>query len=547
MAQAGLVGSKAVSGGSKACDVNPIPADKIAVTQNANVAVMAGAILMCCACMWVVSHTSSLPLAMVAAIGFGLFNNTLFSLMHEAVHGMFHGKRSVNEFAGFVAAAFFPTIFPIQRLSHMTHHKNNRSSVERFDYYEADDFHFLKVAQWYSILTGLYWLFIPVFATVYALFGNLIPWQKLVATDGTLGRQTSAKPYFESLQLIPMWQIRMGFALTLCVQALMIWGLDLSLWGWAACYVAFGLMWSSLQYADHAFSPLDNIKGTWNLRVNGLVRLAYLNYHFHQCHHRDITIPWRFLPEAERPDDRSIAFKDMLYFMWSGPRLTPGAVIPEHVSRRNNLTVCMFLTAIFCGFFWIVYGLGDHIHHMAQFRFDLSTGLDRAIPFFPQMAIFYLCISPILLAAPFVMRSPERLLPFGVALGAEFLIALAVYYMFPVDVPAVAYSKDGLGGALMQFADWINLDGNNFPSLHVALVVSAMWAYREFLGRAAYFAGLVLATFVVASTLLLHQHLLADVAGGILLAAAGMGFVYPAARRKLMAIKNELGEAVNSG
>src|SRR5712671_1712766 len=258
------------------CDVNSIPTDKIAVTQNANVAVMAGAILMCCACMWVVSHTSSLPLAMIAAIGFGLFSNTLFSLMHEAVHGMFHGKRSVNEFAGFVAAAFFPTIFPIQRLSHMTHHKNNRSSVERFDYYEADDFHFLKVAQWYSILTGLYWLFIPVFATVYALFGNLIPWQKLVATDGTLGRQTSAKPYFESLQLIPMWRIRLGFALTLCVQALMIWGLDLSLWGWGACYAVFGLMWSSLQYADHAFSPLDNIKGTWNLRVNGLVRLAYL-------------------------------------------------------------------------------------------------------------------------------------------------------------------------------------------------------------------------------------------------------------------------------
>jgi len=47
----------------------------------------------------------------------------LFSLMHEAVHGMFHGKRSVNEFAGFVAAAFFPTIFPVQRLSHMTHHR----------------------------------------------------------------------------------------------------------------------------------------------------------------------------------------------------------------------------------------------------------------------------------------------------------------------------------------------------------------------------------------------------------------------------------------
>jgi len=44
--------------------------------------------------------------------------------------------------------------------------------------------------------------------------------------------------------------------------------------------------------------------------------LAYLNYHSINAT-TDITIPWRFLPEAERPGDGRIAFKDMLYF--SGP------------------------------------------------------------------------------------------------------------------------------------------------------------------------------------------------------------------------------------
>ena len=212
------------------------------LAQSTNIFVMGGIIAMCSACLWLASHATSPVLFLAAAATFGLLNNTMFSLMHEAVHGMFHRNRMVNEIAGNVAAAFFPTVFLIQRLSHLTHHKNNRSTVERFDYYAPEDYHFLKVAQWYSIMTGLYWLFIPVFATVYAVLGNLVPWRKLVATEGILGRQTSAKPYFDALQLIPMWKIRAGLLLTIAVQLLLFWTLDLTFWRWAACYAAFGLM-----------------------------------------------------------------------------------------------------------------------------------------------------------------------------------------------------------------------------------------------------------------------------------------------------------------
>jgi len=73
-----------------------------------------------------------------------LFNNTLFSLMHEAVHGISR-QRSVNEFAGFVQRHFPDDISSPTFVAHDAS-QNNRSSVERFDYYEADDFHFLKVA-----------------------------------------------------------------------------------------------------------------------------------------------------------------------------------------------------------------------------------------------------------------------------------------------------------------------------------------------------------------------------------------------------------------
>jgi fatty acid desaturase len=522
-------------------------AQPTASSIRSNVVLMAGVIGIAAGCLWTASHATSPLVVLVAALLFGFVNNTMFSLMHEAVHGMFHPNRTANEVAGNIAAAFFPTVFVVQRLSHLTHHKNNRSDVERFDYYEPGDKHLLKVAQWYSILTGLYWLFIPVFTTVYALFGSLIPWRRIVATDGVVGRQTSATAYFESLQLIPMSSVRLGYLLTIVVQALLIWGLDLSFWRWAACYACFGLIWSSLQYADHAFSALDKHEGAWNLKVSPFTRWTFLNYHFHLCHHRDITVPWRRLPERVRNEDPTISFKHMLYFMWAGPRLKPGESLPPEVLARHALTVNVFLTVIMTLVFAVIYTAGDALHAAAISRTDLTTAFDRAIPFYPAAAAIYLCVSPMLMAAPFVFLTPERLLPFGVAIVVELLLALAIYYVFPTEVEVRRYDPSGLVGSLMWFADTINLDGNNLPSLHVALAASAAWGYAPLLRAPWRLSAFGLAGGIAVSTLVTHQHVIADVVAGLALAAVGMGMIYPRAQRALLATKVKLGLFAGDG
>ena len=283
-----------------------------------------------------------------------------------------------------------------------------------------------------------------MFTTVYALFGGLIPWRRIVATHDVVGRQTSATAYLASLQQIPMSRICFGWLLTIVVQLALFWGLDLTFWGWAACYACFGLMWSSLQYADHAFSPLDEREGAWNLTVSAFTRMAFLNYHFHLCHHRNPTVPWRSLPEQVRQDDASLAFRHILYFMWAGPRLKPGETLPSDTIKKRGLTVNLFLTAIMTLVFWIIYVAGDALHAAAVWRGDLTTAFDRIIPFYPAAAAVYLCVLPMLLAAPFVFRTPERLLPFGVAIVVELLVALAIYYVFPTEVPAVSYDPSGV-------------------------------------------------------------------------------------------------------
>lgn len=504
------------------------------------IAISAGALS-----LWIASNTASPIVGLLAAVAFGLTGNTLFSLMHEAVHGNFHKIHVVNETAGNIAAAFFPTIFVVQRLSHLTHHQNNRSDVERFDYFEQRDSHVLKTAQWYSILTGLYWLFIPVMLTVYTIFGNLIPWRKFMATDGLIGRQTSAKPYFEALRAIKFWQIYMGFALAVALQILLFWSLDLTLLGWVACYAAFGLLWSSQQYADHAFSELDQIEGSWNLRVNKLIKLAYLNYHYHQCHHRDIQIPWYDLPKAVQPNDKSIGFLTMLLFMWTGPRPLPGQAFSPQSRRRQDLTVNLFLTALMSIFFALTYSIGSAISLASADQFSLVIPLDSQVPFIPQTAILYLAVGPLLMAAPFVFRTPEKLVPFGAALAVQMIVALAIFTVFPTSAYEPVYAEANLTGFFMMFADTINLEGNNFPSLHVALAVSAAWGYSRYISKPWRILLWIIAAGIVASALLTHQHVIVDIIGGVLIAVASMGIIYPAAARSIAKMRHDLGEAID--
>ena len=55
------------------------------------------------------SHTESWGWRIAAALAFSFVNNTIFALLHEAVHGLVHPRRAVNDAFGRLMAAFFPT------------------------------------------------------------------------------------------------------------------------------------------------------------------------------------------------------------------------------------------------------------------------------------------------------------------------------------------------------------------------------------------------------------------------------------------------------
>ena len=95
-----------------------------------NIVLAVGAIGAATGLLWIASHTDSWVWYGVAIVAFSFVNNTNFSLLHEAVHGIFHPNHRVNEWTGRLLAAYFPTGFTTQRIAHLGHHRRNRTDAE---------------------------------------------------------------------------------------------------------------------------------------------------------------------------------------------------------------------------------------------------------------------------------------------------------------------------------------------------------------------------------------------------------------------------------
>lgn len=283
-----------------------------------NVALTIAAAAACCGALWLASHGAAWQIAL-AAIAFSFVANTMFSLLHESVHGIAHANRAVNETLGRFAAAFFPTSLSLQRVFHLGHHARNRTIEEQFDYIRPFDRSWLKRAQWYAILTGLYWVFVPIGGLAYLIAPSLFA--RIRVDDSAT--QTGASSMFAGLDAAPKTRIRLELLFTIAMQAALFVLLDLTWTGWAICYAAFALNWSSLQYTDHAFSKLDVRDGAWNLRVNPLTRLLFLNYHHHLAHHRHPHVPWIHLDRYIDPSEERPSFWEIYWQMWRGPRPLP--------------------------------------------------------------------------------------------------------------------------------------------------------------------------------------------------------------------------------
>jgi fatty acid desaturase len=278
--------------------------------------------------LWLASHAEVWWHWLLACVGFALVNNTIFSLMHEAVHGVFHPERRANEAYGRVCAAFFPTGFIIQRVCHLGHHRRNRTDVELYDYCPPGTPMWLAGFRLFCLLGGFYWLSVPIACLLYAagVVQTRVFREKVAEFYGM-------RPMVEDVCKAPPRRVMAEILFSAAFQVVLFVSLDLNWAGWLACYWAFALVWCAVQYATHAWTPRDIRNGAWNLRVSGLTRALFLNYHYHLAHHQHPAAPWSALPDlidATRPRP---GWARIYWSLWLGPRHTtepdPGNPTPE--------------------------------------------------------------------------------------------------------------------------------------------------------------------------------------------------------------------------
>jgi fatty acid desaturase len=258
----------------------------------------------------------------ICVLGFGLINNTNFSLLHEAVHGILNSNRRRNEMLGVIVGAFFPTSFTLQQYFHLGHHCRNRTDAEMFDLYYPQDNLWIKRFVIYAMPAGLYWLSAAAANILFLFLPSLLSWKYL--RESTLMKHSG----FDSMLAgIPdtarmLRKIRFQIIFILVIQLLLMWLFKIHPIAWLVSYWVFGMIWGSLQYTDHAFSPRDIRYGAWNLRVDPLTRWIFLNYHFHLAHHIYPSLPWIYLPKFVGRDEVRPSAWGNFWKLMCGPFLT---------------------------------------------------------------------------------------------------------------------------------------------------------------------------------------------------------------------------------
>ncbi|HFD13088.1 MAG TPA: fatty acid desaturase [Crenotrichaceae bacterium] len=252
----------------------------------------------------------SIPLGIV----FSFLMLTNYALMHEAAHNVFHHRSIVNHLYGVVLGWLFPMSFTVFKVSHVVHHCYNRSDHEMFDYYYENDWKIIKYIQWYGLLTGLWWILIPIGNVLLAIHPAILktrPFRNARSTSRVFDNydcELTRRLRLEILSGILFWT---GASMLLALR----WETVLIYYGF------FAFNWSTRQYVTHAFTVRDVTNGALNLSVSKPMQWILLQGQWDLVHHQHPHVSWIRLPDLSQHSEPPRSYLKQYLSLWAGPRL----------------------------------------------------------------------------------------------------------------------------------------------------------------------------------------------------------------------------------
>jgi membrane-associated phospholipid phosphatase len=196
---------------------------------------------------------------------------------------------------------------------------------------------------------------------------------------------------------------------------------------------------------------------------------------------------------------------------------------------RRTLRTFVWVGLAGACWFVLIFGGADFVTSHRTLRVPIHFEAERQIPFVPGAVWVYMTLYALFLMAPFVLRSPRSLMALGATHAAIVLVAGIGFLLIPAGLaypPTFGSTDPGVTATLYRFADWLNLDYNLLPSLHVALSVSCVAVYAPRANRTGRLVMWSWAVAVALSTIFTHFHHVLDAVSGFVLGLAGARVVY---------------------
>lgn len=263
--------------------------------------------------LWYASELSLILKFLLGAI-FSFLLLTNYALMHESSHHLFHRSQKLNYLFGVLSSSIFPMSFTLFELTHRVHHRGNRTDPELFDYFYPGENRFIKSIQWYGILTGLYYPFVPLGSLIMAL----IPW---IYQTPLFTRRRTFKVIFREFKGKALFLVRIEVLFTLLYWVGMYYLLGLNWTTVLIFYGLWGINWSTRQFVAHAWSPRDIADGAIDLKVGKLHGLILLNGSWEHVHHKFTNLSWTELSNPKYHTGIPISYLKQWMSLWKGIKL----------------------------------------------------------------------------------------------------------------------------------------------------------------------------------------------------------------------------------
>jgi membrane-associated phospholipid phosphatase len=179
---------------------------------------------------------------------------------------------------------------------------------------------------------------------------------------------------------------------------------------------------------------------------------------------------------------------------------------------------------------WGILWTGSHLlSDMHTTRYPMYLSVEAKIPFVHWAMPIYFSLDLAVVMLPFLFKSWRGALPPMATLLVQTLIAVPFFVFLPMQVGFTGEAANGVWGeyvfdqlGLPNYSRW-----NHVPSLHVAYAFTIAVVLGRNWGHAVFWLALSWAAAVSISTVLVHEHHLIDVLGGLVLFAVTVPIILP--------------------